>query len=133
MVLMVQKEVGQRICAKPPRMNLLAISVQFYAAPKIISYVSKTSFWPQPKVDAAVIKITPKAHSVGDDQMFFKIVRAGFSQPRKQLINNLSKKLELAKDRTRKWLLENGINFDQRAETLTVKSWISLARSYKIR
>ncbi len=52
MVLMVQKEVAQRICAKPPEMNLLAVSVQFYAKPEIISFVSKKSFWPQPKVDS---------------------------------------------------------------------------------
>ena len=56
--LIVQKEVGQRIAARPPDMNLLAVSVQFYAKPEIISYLSKKSFWPQPKVDSAIIKIT---------------------------------------------------------------------------
>jgi len=61
MILMVQKEVAQRICAKPPDMSLLAVSVQFYAEPKIVSYVSKGSFWPSPKVDSAIIKITPKS------------------------------------------------------------------------
>ena len=60
MVLMVQKEVAQRIVARPPKMNLLAVAVQFYAQPKIIDYVSKNSFWPQPKVDSAIIKIIPK-------------------------------------------------------------------------
>ena len=59
MVLMVQKEVAQRICAKPPDMNLLAVSVQFYSKPEIIYYVSKKSFWPQPKVDSAIIRISP--------------------------------------------------------------------------
>ncbi|MFN3302081.1 MAG: 16S rRNA (adenine(1518)-N(6)/adenine(1519)-N(6))-dimethyltransferase RsmA, partial [Patescibacteria group bacterium] len=57
-VLMVQKEVAQRICAKPPKMNLLAVSVQFYGKPEIVSYVSKKSFWPRPKVDSAIIKIS---------------------------------------------------------------------------
>ncbi|MDP2637247.1 MAG: 16S rRNA (adenine(1518)-N(6)/adenine(1519)-N(6))-dimethyltransferase RsmA, partial [bacterium] len=59
MVLMVQKEVGQRICAKPPKMSLLAVSVQFYAKPEIIAVVSKNAFWPQPKVDSAILKLTP--------------------------------------------------------------------------
>lgn len=58
MLLMVQKEVAQRICASPPNMSLLAVSVQFYAQPKIIDYVSKGSFWPPPKVDSAILKIT---------------------------------------------------------------------------
>jgi len=56
MILMVQKEVAQRICAKPSKMSLLAVSVQFYAKPKIISYISKKSFWPRPKVDSALLK-----------------------------------------------------------------------------
>ena len=130
MVLMLQKEVAQRICPKP-KMNLLAISVQFYANAKIIDYVSKNAFWPKPKVDSAIIKITPRqlpktsgrlffvmSQNQGEKlpplsygrekgiqitrtnncflnernkRLFFKIVKAGFSQPRKQLLNNLSK------------------------------------------
>ncbi len=58
MILMIQKEVAQRIVARPPKMSLLAVSVQFYAKPEIITFVSKKSFWPQPKVDSAIIKIT---------------------------------------------------------------------------
>jgi len=57
MILLMQKEVAQRICTKPPRMNLLSVSVNFYANPKIISYISKNCFWPLPKVDSAIIKI----------------------------------------------------------------------------
>ena len=60
LVLMVQKEVAQRICTKPPDMSILAVSVQFYAKAEIISFVSKKSFWPQPKVDSAIIKIIPR-------------------------------------------------------------------------
>ena len=59
MVLMVQKEVAERICAKPPRMNLLALSVQLYAKPEIIRKVSRGQFSPPPKVDSAIIKLTP--------------------------------------------------------------------------
>ena len=135
MVLMVQKEVAQRICAQPPKMSLLAVSVQFYAEPKIVSYVSKKSFWPQPRVDAAIIKILSKPQNVQRPVLctFFKIVKAGFSQPRKQLINNLSRGLKIDQEKTKTWLLKNKIKPTQRAETLNIANWISLTKSYKIK
>lgn len=147
MVLMVQKEVAQRICAKPPHMNLLAVSVQFYAKPKIISYVSKKCFWPSPKVDSAIIKITsnsPRSSSGGagkqqearvDSEKFFKVVKAGFSHPRKQIVNNLSilktlNGVKLDKYKTAEWLLKSNINLSQRAETLTIDDWVDLAANF---
>ncbi len=131
MILMVQKEVAQRICAKPPKMSLLAVSVQFYSGPKIISYVSKKSFWPQPKVNSAIVKIAMNNEQrTIDRNLFFKIVKAGFSQPRKQLINNLSKGLKKSKEEIKKWLLENKIQPLQRAETLTLANWINLAETF---
>jgi 16S rRNA (adenine1518-N6/adenine1519-N6)-dimethyltransferase len=130
MVLIIQKEVAQRICAEPPGMNLLAASVQFYARPEIVSYVSKKSFWPQPEVDAAIIRITPQKQPAGiSPDKFFSLVRAGFSQPRKQLINNLSKGLKINKDKIKKWLLANKIAPSQRAETLTVNDWVKLTEN----
>ncbi|HTW96610.1 MAG TPA: 16S rRNA (adenine(1518)-N(6)/adenine(1519)-N(6))-dimethyltransferase RsmA, partial [Candidatus Methylomirabilis sp.] len=60
MTLLLQKEVAERICAKPGKMSLLALSVQFYAEPKIISYVPKENFWPTPEVDSAIIRIQLK-------------------------------------------------------------------------
>lgn len=130
MVLMVQKEVAQRITAKPPDMNLLAASVQFYAEPKIISFVPKEFFWPKPKVDGAVLKIIPKQTPKMDRDLFFKITKAGFSQPRKQLSNNLSKQLGFKKEIINAWLLKNKIQPGQRAETLTMKDWTNLAKNY---
>jgi len=134
MVLMMQKEVAQRICAKPPQMSLLAVSVQFYADPKIVSYVSKNSFWPAPKIDSAIIKITPHSDSSLREaerrsNLFFKIVKAGFAQPRKQLVGNLSKNLNLSKEQVNEWLSKNNINPTQRAETLSVENWKNLASS----
>ncbi len=143
MVLTVQKEVGQRICASPPNMSLLAISVQFYAETKIISYIPKKLFWPSPKVDSAIIKIRPRINADFkridadtkkiDRDLFFKIVKAGFSQPRKQLANNLAKNLDLSpqlnKKQIEEWLLKNNIKPSQRAETLTLENWLSLAKS----
>ncbi len=133
MVLMVQKEVAQRICSKPPNMSLLAVSVQFYANPAIISYVSKKSFWPSPMVDSAIIKISEiKNKPIADREQFFRIVKAGFTQPRKQLINNLSKGLKIDKEKIKKILLENNILPNQRAETLTIESWLKLTKRFKI-
>jgi len=131
MVLMVQKEVAQRICAKPPKMSILAVSVQFYAKPEIISFVSKKSFWPSPKVDGAIIKIIPKKLLVkpGLANLFFRIVRAGFSQPRKQILNNLSNMLKLKKEKVKAWLLKNNIQPNQRAETLIIEDWIALTKN----
>lgn len=135
MALMVQKEVGQRICAKPPEMNLLAVSVQIYAEPKILAYIPRESFWPEPKVDAALIKITPHAKPLlikNEIINFFKIVKDGFSQPRKQLLNNFSKNMTLNKQQTSEWLSQNGIAPERRAETLSVGDWISLTKSFII-
>jgi len=146
MVLMVQKEVAQRICpcppklkerrrGKTPKMSILAVSVQFYAKPEIISYISKKSFWPQPKVDSAIIKIVPRQFGVPVScqfrEQFFRIVRAGFSQPRKQLINNFSKSLELPRKEVETWLKGNKIQPTQRAETLSVNNWIALTKTFK--
>jgi len=141
MVLVVQKEVAQRICAKPPEMSILAVSVQFYAKPEIETFVPKKSFWPQPKVDGAIIKIIPKKLSTrpGSVDLFFKIVKAGFSQPRKQLINNLSKEFlpagrqgNLNREKVKDWLSKNNVQPNQRAETLTVENWISLTKSFNV-
>ena len=153
MVLMLQKEVAERICANPPDMNLLAVAVQFYATAKIIKYVSKKSFWPVPKVDSAIIKITPLIYADSrpiradrkriDTDKFFRIVKAGFSQPRKQLLNNLSrlnflsknysgqaKSLKNNKEIIKKWLSRNKINPSQRAETLGIKDWLNLCNNF---
>ena len=140
MTLIVQKEVAQRICAKPPRMNLLAVSVQVYAQAKIISYISKGAFSPRPNVDAAIIKITPYfpiscpslfplSPLSTSRKLFFQIVKAGFSHPRKQLLNNLSSGLGITREKTAEWLIKNNIDPKQRAETLSITDWLGLAKS----
>jgi|SRR3989344_279617 len=136
-ILMIQKEVAQRICSKPGDMSLLSVSVQFYAEAKIISYVSKNCFWPAPKIDSAIIKIIPKKERLlVDSDLFFTIVKAGFSHPRKQLVNNLSvlkslNGVKLTKYTISEWLSRNSINQNQRAETLSIENWINLALSFK--
>lgn len=135
MVLMIQKEVAQRICARPPEMSLLTVAVQFYAKPQIVCHVPKSAFWPQPKVDSAIIKlqIGPTIESEVGREQFFKIVRTGFSQPRKQLINNFCTGFGTSRQQAEAWLLENGIQPSQRAETLTVEDWIKLTKSFKMK
>ena len=132
MVFMVQKEVAQRICAKPPDMNLLAVSVQFFAEPKIVSFVRKGAFWPRPKVDSAILRIAPLINAdtkLINTDVFFKIVKAGFKQPRKQLGNNLAQGLKLSKEKIETWLSKTGIQPTQRAETLSLEDWVALAKS----
>ncbi len=128
MTLLIQKEVAQRITAKPPRMNILAVSVQFYANPKIISYVSKNCFWPKPKIDSAIIKITNiKKPEKIDVEKFFQIVKAGFSSPRKQLINNLSAKLKIGKEEIKKALTQCELSAQVRAQSLNLDDWKNLS------
>ncbi len=139
-VLMVQKEVAQRICARPPEMSLLALSVQYYAIPKIVSYVSSGSFYPPPKVDSAIIKLTPRLQVTGyrlqekdgnkkpetwplKPETFFRVVRAGFAGKRKQLINSLARGLKISKQEIQQKLSSIDINPQRRAETLTIGEW----------
>ena len=142
-ILMIQKEVAQRICAQPPKMNLLATATQFYALPKTIFYVSRKSFWPQPKVNSATIKILPfktnpalippqleKIKQIQDNKIFindfFRLVRAGFSQPRKQIINNLTKNLFGGRQKTAELLKKANINPTQRSGEIPVDKWLDL-------
>ena len=128
MVLMIQKEVAQRI--RGMRMNLLAISVQFYADAKIIGYVPKELFYPRPKVDAAIIKIVPKEKIPEKTRKaFFAVVKAGFSQPRKQLIGNLTKKLNISREKLIEIFKNLNISERARAENLSLKQWLSLTDS----
>lgn len=131
-VLTIQKEVAQRTCAKPPEMSILAVSVQFYADAEIISYVSKNYFWPSPKVDSAIIKIIPReSPAFAEKEAFLKIVKAGFSQPRKQISGNLAKALKLDKEKINNWLLKNNIGPKQRAETLSIEDWWNLTSTFQ--
>jgi 16S rRNA (adenine1518-N6/adenine1519-N6)-dimethyltransferase len=122
--LMIQKEVGQRICAKPGDMSILALAVQYYANPKIQFTVSKGCFYPSPKIDSVFIRITPKGIKKNDE--FFKLIKAGFAHPRKQLIGNLYSQLKIDKEIIKKWLEDNNLKPGERAEVLSLSQWISL-------
>jgi 16S rRNA (adenine1518-N6/adenine1519-N6)-dimethyltransferase len=121
-VVMVQREVAERICAKPGDMSLLAVSVQYYGTPKIISIVSKGNFFPSPKVDSAIIAIT-NIHSEPNAEHFFEVVRAGFSNKRKQLANNLSAALHIDRAEVQRILLTVCGSETVRAQELTIDMW----------
>lgn len=122
MVLMVQKEVAQKICSKPPRMNRLGIFVQLYGTPKIIVFVSKNCFWPRPEVDSAILRIevAPKSYHL-NPKTFLDLVKKGFSQKRKQLKNIFDKEI----------LKNAGIMPTKRAEELTLDDWLRIYNKEK--
>lgn len=127
-ILMVQKEVAQRIVAVPPDMNLLAVFSQLRADIKNEFKVSAGSFRPTPKVDSAVISIKPK-REIDNIEAVEKVIKAGFSQKRKQLASNLSNELGIGKDIISSKLTDLGISPDIRAESLTIEEWIRLSQN----
>lgn len=127
MVVMVQREVAERIVASPPNMSILSVAVQFFAVPKIAFRIGPGAFIPAPKVDSAVLalELKPAPPLSGDERRaFFAIVRAGFGQRRKRLANALSAGLHLPKETTEAALTGQGIETNRRAETLTVAEWL---------
>ncbi|MFH1015593.1 MAG: 16S rRNA (adenine(1518)-N(6)/adenine(1519)-N(6))-dimethyltransferase RsmA, partial [Chloroflexota bacterium] len=91
MIVMVQKEVARQIVAKPGDRSVLSIAVQFYGKPGIVDYVPARAFYPAPKVDSAILRIDVHPQPpvpVTDEKSFFEVVRAGFTQPRKQIANS---------------------------------------------
>lgn len=132
MVVMVQKEVAQRIVAKPPDMNLLALSIQYYATPTIIMNVSKGSFRPEPTVDSAVLKLTPKKDYpliAEKEPLFFSILKAAFGGKRKQLLNTLPTIISKNKQGTTELLKQLNINPQARPETISLEQWLILVNS----
>jgi 16S rRNA (adenine1518-N6/adenine1519-N6)-dimethyltransferase len=129
-VVTVQKEVAQRIVAQPGRMSVLAVSVQFYGQPVLFHHIPAGAFYPPPKVDSAVVRIDTFANSplvAGDTDHFFRIVKAGFSQKRKQLKNSLAGGLQQPVPEVVNAMQRAGIDPARRAETLSLAEWSQLA------
>lgn len=131
-VLTIQKEVAERLCAKPGESNrgILSVMVQYYSQPEIIAIIPQTSFWPPPKVESAIIRLTPIRRYQPSDKEFFKIVKAGFSSKRRQLVNSLAGGLGLPKETVSVILKEAGVNAKKRAEDLSLKEWDELRKTW---
>jgi 16S rRNA (adenine1518-N6/adenine1519-N6)-dimethyltransferase len=133
MVLLVQKEVAQRICAEPGQMNLLAVSVQLYYDAELGVIVPAKLFTPPPKVDSEVVilrrHVKPLFKEL-DSQKFFQVVKAGFSGRRKKLRSSLSAGLQISKGEADQLLQKAGISGDLRAQNLNLQDWHSL---YEVR
>ncbi|MBV9279094.1 MAG: ribosomal RNA small subunit methyltransferase A [Chloroflexi bacterium] len=132
LVLMVQREVAERMVAPPGDLSLLGVSVQFYALPEIVARVPARAFHPAPRVESAIVRLLPHPPRLSDRDraLFFAIVRAGFSTRRKQLANALSNGLGLPKETVRSLLGRAGIAETRRAETLSVDEWLTLTRHW---
>jgi 16S rRNA (adenine1518-N6/adenine1519-N6)-dimethyltransferase len=129
-VLTIQKEVAGRICAKPGDMSLLALSVQVYGSPRIAAYIPAEAFFPAPKVDSAVLVVDIYPVPVIRQELlnlFFKLVKAGFSQKRKTLRNSLSAGLHISPTQASELLTRKEIDPQRRAETLSIDEWERLA------
>lgn len=130
-IFMVQKEVAERICAKPGEMSILAVSVQYYAKAEFCFTVFKESFDPVPKVDSAILRITRNNNqetiTKEETKKFFRVVKSGFSAKRKTLINNLSNGLQIDKKEIEEKLLSLGFSANTRAQELGVEDWKKLS------
>jgi 16S rRNA (adenine1518-N6/adenine1519-N6)-dimethyltransferase len=132
LVLMVQREVAERIVAPPGQLSMLGVSVQAYAHAKIVARVPPGAFFPRPKVESSIVRLTPHSQrlSGGDRELFFQVVRAGFSTRRKQLLNALGVGLNISRGRSKDLLRRAGLDETRRAETLSIDDWQSLARAW---
>ena len=127
-VVMVQREVAQHLIAQPPRANLLGVSVQYYGVPRIVGVVPAGAFYPRPQVDSAIVRVDiTHAREREQAARFFRIVRAGFGEKRKQLGNALAHGLALTVTESHWLLTRANIEPTRRAETLTVGEWEKLA------
>jgi 16S rRNA (adenine1518-N6/adenine1519-N6)-dimethyltransferase len=133
-ILTIQKEVAERICAKPGDMSLLALSVQIYGKPYIAARIPAEAFFPAPKVDSAVlcIDIYPVPQIKTELlNTFFHLIKAGFSQKRKTLRNSLSSGLHIASSAAEEMLVQANIDSKRRAETLSIEEWEQLSEVMK--
>ena len=142
LVFMVQKEVGERICAGPEtkKFGSLSVAVQYHMQPEIVHQVPSSVFIPQPDVDSVIVSLSPYAENIYQEEIvnkefFFQIVKSIFQQRRKTLRNSLSKSavINLDRDLVTKALEDEGIGLKKRGEKLSISEMISISnRIYKM-
>jgi 16S rRNA (adenine1518-N6/adenine1519-N6)-dimethyltransferase len=130
-VLLVQKEVAQRLAAKPGDMSILAVSAQLFADVTLGDVVPASFFTPPPKVDSQVVILRTRTLSFLtelSEKDFFRVVKAGFSSKRKKLRSSLSGSFGISKLEAEDILNQANISPDYRAEALTLDDWVCLTR-----
>lgn len=135
MVIMMQKEVAERIVAEPggKTYGALSIACQFFCETNYVTTVPRTVFQPQPKVDSAVLRLDKRTElpweiGAGGRKLFFEVVRAGFNRRRKTLLNALTA-LGIDKTELRSILDEAGVEPSRRAETLSIQEFANVANA----
>jgi 16S rRNA (adenine1518-N6/adenine1519-N6)-dimethyltransferase len=133
-VLLVQREVAQRLDARGGDMSILAVGAQFYARVSLGPIIQSYKFRPEPKVDSQVVIMRHRGGPMFTDvdiKVFFRVVKAGFGEKRKTLRNSLSGGLNLTKDMTEALLDRAGIEPGRRAETLALREWRALTKAFE--
>ncbi|MBI68089.1 MAG: ribosomal RNA small subunit methyltransferase A [Chloroflexi bacterium] len=128
-VFLLQKEVAMQICASPGSYSLASLGVQIFGDPRICKIVKPGSFSPAPKVTSAIVAIESHDHYINripNIPLFFKLLRAGFAAPRKQLRNSIALGLSIENKMSEDLLSLASINYQRRAETLSIEEWINL-------
>ncbi len=127
--LLVQKEVAQRAAAKPGDMSLLSVTAQFYWEVNLGEEVAADLFTPPPKVDSQILIMNYRKQPLYpnvDEKAFFRVVKSGFGQRRKTLLNSLSNGLHLDKVKIEEICRQNSIDSKRRAQTLSLDDWHKL-------
>lgn len=133
-VLTVQREVAERICAAPGDLSLLALSVQVYGQPQVKAHIPAGSFYPPPQVDSAVVRVDLYQEPLVPTSWlndFFRLAKAGYSQKRKTLRNALAGGLAMPSQQVNELLVGAQIDPQRRAETLTIPEWKALTEIYR--
>lgn len=140
-VLTIQKEVAERLTAKPPKMNLLAASVGYWGVPQIVQFVPRSAFRPPPKIESAIISITPHPTSLklrgaskiqpttAESKAYYTLIKIIFKQPRKTIANNLAEGTNLTKKEVESLLLSLDIKPNLRPQNLSIDTINNLSHN----
>lgn len=125
MSLLIQKEVAERIVAKPGKMSVLAFSVQYYGAARLVQVVEHFKFWPAPKVDSAIlqVKVYDAPLFAADRDALFRLVKAGFGEKRKQMKNSLAGGLNISMELAAELIAKAKLTETARAQELSMAEW----------
>lgn len=129
-VVLVQKEVAERIGAEPGRMSLLSLSVQLYCRPRVVRTVPAVSFWPKPKVDSSLLVLSDIRRASNDVAPLFRLATFAFAGRRKQLVNSLVAGLHKSRPEVVDCLRSVGIKPTVRPQELTLEQWENLAKVF---